>query len=292
MAYGDPMVFETENLTAYGGFETDGGSGIATGWAAANSGAEVTAQTDSIDSGYHTGTKAQKLLMTTSGTGWRQYYLTINVPGPTNQDGNGHLGAKIRLTIYAKRGSAMSQTLALVVEEQDSSGAAGTTHTGTANALTDSYAQYTYEFDITDTDCAKLKVMLRCGVTGAQTDADFWLDTFTITEKLTCNTNPTSESSTYGMPEAFERSINNTGYFQRNSSSVPKHTTGRLTFHDTWAYIKLLRSLWLWGKLITWTPYLYNLPATMYVYFTGDCTPRRLAQNDSLFELSINFQEQ
>ena len=292
MAYGDAMIFQTENLTAYGGFETGGGSGIATGWAAANSGAEVTAQTDSIDSGYHSGAKAQKLVMTTNAAGWRQYYLTLLMPGPTNQDGQGHLGATMYLTIYAKRGSSLKQTFRFVVEEQDSAGAAGTTHTGDSNNLTGSYAQYTYSFVITDTDCAKLKIALRCGVPDAETSADFWLDTFTVSEKLTVATNPNSEGSAYVLPEAFERSINNTGYRQRNISSVPKHTGGRLVFQDLWANIKLLRSLWLWDKLITWTPNLYNLPATMYVYFTGDCTPRRLQQNDALFELAINYQEQ
>lgn len=293
MAYGDPMVFQTEELGTNVGFETAGTGGVAQGWTKTN-GPTVTGATPTQDNAeQRSGSYCQKLLMTTSGSGYCTFHQMLTLPGPTNQDGKGHKGATYPVSVWAKRGASdKAEYLYIRVQEYSAADALLETDDSEDLVLTAAYQQRVLNYTISNAACAYLKLTIFCAVTGAQTAACFYLDDFSVTEKLTCNTNPVSEGSTYALPEAFERSINNSGYFQRNSSSVPKHTDGRLVFQDLWDNLKLLRSLWLWGKLLTWTPNLYNLPATMYVYFTGDCTPRRLQQNDALFELAINYQEQ
>lgn len=291
MAYGDPMTFETENLTIYGGFETDGGtpSGVALGWTGYKTvDADYTPTVET--SGQYSGAGCQKIRTSGSaGTGDVGIFSDIDFLGDPNLDAWGHKGATIRVSLYMKAKTA-GKKVWIRLEEYNSSDVCVKYHTGEEKTLTTSWANYYTDFVIDQATTRYVRIVLRREVKMAE-DEDFYFDALTITERLAVATNPVNEDSDLGMKEAFERGRNNTGYFQRNAATQAKRS-GALTFIDIWDNLKLLRSLWLWGKLVTWYPYLYNLPTSLNVYFIGKWKEQRLQQNDALYSTRMAYEEQ
>lgn len=266
MAQGDAMIMTTETLTSYGGFDTDGGSGTATGWANEQD-AHVTAHTPAIDAGeQRTGAGCQKFTITTDATGILDFYSNISLLGRSDMNGYGHDNSTFTCTVYAKRGADLAQSVAIQIQELNISSAQLTTHTSDYTVLTAAYQAITLSAAITENATAILRLTVKCKCTGAQTDAIFYIDDVSIAETYTFAKNPSMpEGSNVNRETKQSRLADRALKTFTYPNSGYKHD-GRLTFgliNET--QMLALRSLWLWDKQITWTPNLNKLPSTLNI---------------------------
>jgi len=296
MADGDAMRFISEELGTGVGFDTDGGSGIATGWTFAAH-KDVSSSTKTIDTGeQRTGAGCQKLVMSTAAASYCTFSQTYTLPGRSDLSGKGHVGATFTLSVYGKRGAVNNtESIFIIVEEYDSSDVLGTSSTTEQTALTTSYAQLTHQHTITDSDVSYIKVLIKCYVGGPASNCTYYLDDASLKFDYTVATNPTgSMGLTYSpsLPETGEASINNTYYRQRNTSTVLKFRDVSLNFGLTpTAQKNALRAMTFYDKLFTWYPYNPDLPSTLDGYFKMLGQPVPIGTRWNRWSVNLKFDE-
>jgi hypothetical protein len=266
------------------------------GWSVADS-AYVTSGVNTIDTAEkRTGAGCQKLSLTTSDEATRIYCHDIALPGNTGHNANGHDNAHYYLEVYAKRdASDKGQRVKISFEELDSTLSVLATHTADAwTVLTAAYAKASHDAAITQNTARWLRVKVICGVAAAQSAAVFYIDDFKITEKYTCEVNPSGPKGVTAdpsIPEATDTDNNNAFFLQRLPAANEKYRNGKLVFNQCPpAQVNALRSLWRWGKAVIMTLNNPDYPATLTVYL-GLPASSPIGSFWSVYQLTVPWNE-
>lgn len=295
MADGDPMRFISAELGTGVGFDTDGGTGVATGWLYGDD-AAVTATVQAIDGAQQrTGAGCQKVTFTTNAAGAFWLYQSYTLPGRSDLSGKGHVGATFTVSFYAKRGTDKGERARVDMKEYDSSDVQGTVHEGDYTNLTADYQLITETFTIADSDVSYISIFINAGVAAAQTDSIIYFDDASLKFDYTVSTNPTgSMGLTYTptLPETGEASINNTYYRQRNTSTALKYRNVLLNFGmSPTAQKNALRAMTFYDKLFYWYPYNPDLPTYLAGYFKILSQPVPVGNRWNRWQVRLQFDE-
>lgn len=295
MADGDAMRFISEELGTGVGLDTDGGSGVATGWACGND-ASVTAITKAIDAAQQrTGAGCQKVTFTTNDAGYFWLSQSYTLPGRSDLSGKGHVGATFTVSFYAKRGTDKGERARVEMKEYDANDVVGTEHASSYTNLTADYQLITASFTISDTDTSYVTIYLHAGVPTAQTDSIIYLDDASLKFDYTVETNPTgSMGLTYTptLPETGEAGINNTYYRQRNTSTALKFRGVVMNFGMcSTAQKNALRAMTFYDKLFYWYPYNPDLPTYLAGYFKMLSQPVPIGNRWNRWQCRLEFNE-
>jgi hypothetical protein len=266
MAQGDAMVLQTANLTVYGGMDTDGGGGVATGWTADVSGTAT--KTTTIDTSVkRTGAGSQKIVAGGGGSGGDVYiFLTavISLLGRSDLNGYGHYGSLFHAEAYFK--AEVGGKYYLRITELTAAGADIADYdSDVITAAGTDFTLATWEHAIANATCAKVRVLLACRMSAAESKT-FYIDDVSLYETYTFSKNPSMPEQADVDRETKQSRLANRTLKSFTYPASGYKFSGKLAFGlISEAQMLALRSLWIWDKELTFTPNLNKLPSSLII---------------------------
>jgi hypothetical protein len=288
MAFGDPQILETryaanvitgdnfQSLLVNGPLDLPLAAGEAPGWTTGS----IAGGTKSTPLGTRTGgngTRYFRWTMTASGTGFLfDFYQDVDLRGNRALDAFGHSGRAFTFKIWARNVGTGTMRIALVAGFVNEIGGGSEAAQSTAfTALTGTWTQYTLTVTPSASRTARINLDVQIDAT-VSGNPDIQFDEAEFYRAYTFEVNPTiPDDPDYMVPgQTFVRTVNNSLMDFGPLDSACAKLRYQMNFGMCGLnQLQELRSLWLLGSGMRWTPNLPHLPSVVEVRIVGKSFP-------------------